>query len=169
MKKLLFPPRLRETPEGVLAPIEARRPFRLWMTGSLAVVMAAMIPMRDVFESDRQHAMRLLRHSRFDVSETVQRIEAAARDRGLPVLALMPGARPVLVLASSVGGTLVVMQEADSKPAMPLSVMVRADASGGSEVLITSADGGVHVWQGLPAAVVDDVQALPGLVERALA
>jgi uncharacterized protein (DUF302 family) len=169
MKKLLFPQRLRETPAGVLAPNEARRPFRLWMTGSLAVVMAAMVPMRDAFESDRQQAMRLLRHSRFDVSETVQRIEAAARDRGLPVLALMPGARPVLVLASSVGGTLVVMQEANSSPAMPLSVLVRAGASGGSEVLIAAAEGAIDVWQGLPAAVVDDVQALPGLVERALA
>ena len=168
MKKLLFPQRLRETPEGVLAPIEARRPFRLWMTGSLAVVMAAMVPMRDVFEPDRHHAMRLLRHSRFDVSETVQRIEAAARDRGLPVLALMAGARPVLVLASSGGGTLVVMQEADSNPAVPLSVMVRAGLGGGSDVLIAAAGGAAYVWHGLPAAVVDDVQALPGLVDRAL-
>jgi hypothetical protein len=168
MKKLLFPQRLRETPAGVLAPAEARRPFRLWMTGSLAVVMAAMIPMRDVSESDRLQAMRLLRHSRFDVSETVQRIEAAARDRGLPVLALMPGARPVLVLASSVGGTLVVMQEADSNPAMPLSVMVRAGAGGGSEVLVAAANPAAHGWPDLPSAVFADVQALPGLVERAL-
>jgi hypothetical protein len=169
MKKLLFPLHLRQTPAGVLAPAEARRPFRLWMTGSLAVVMAAIVPMRDGFEPDRPHAMRLLRHSRFDVSETVQRIEAAARNRGLPVLALISGARPVLVLASSVGGTLAVMQEADSNPAMPLSVMVRAGARSGSEVLIAAVGGGAQAWRDLPAAVVEDVRALPGLVERALA
>src|SRR5688572_7485509 len=103
-----------EASSGVLLPASMRRPFRLWMTGSLAVVMAAVVPLRDASESERSHAMKLLRHSRFDVSETMQRIELAARDRGLSVLARVSGARPVLVLASSIGGTLVVMNEADS-------------------------------------------------------
>ena len=171
MKKLPFVQRLREPPPGVFAATDARRPFRFWMTGSLAVVMAAVIPMRDVFEAERSTGMRLLRHSPFGVSETVQRIEAAARDRGLSVLALMSGARPVLVLASSVGGTLVVMDEADSKPAMPLSVMVQAGSGGGADVLIASAsgDGELQTWHDLPAAVADDLAALPGLVDRALA
>ena len=171
MKKIPFVQRWRESPSGVLAPADARRPFRLWMTGSLAVVMAAMIPMRDVSEVERSSGMRLLRHSRFDVGETVQRIQAAAQDRGLPVLALMPGARPVLVLASSIGGTLVVMDEADSRPAMPLSMMVRAAHDGGAEVLTASAAAidAPRSWPDLPAAVVDDLQALPVLVDRALA
>ena len=146
------------------------RPFRLWMTGSLAVVMAAMIPLRGASESERSHALRLLRHSRYDVSETLQRIELAARDRGLSVLARVAGAPPVLVLASSIGGTLVVMNEADSRPAMPLSLMVTAAADGGADVLVASAHeaGAPGDWSELPSAVVDDVRALPGVVERAL-
>ena len=63
----------------------------------------------------------MLRHSRYGVGETLQRIEASAHEQGLPTLALMRGERPMLVLASSVGGTLVVMEEADSRPAMPLA------------------------------------------------
>ncbi len=162
--------RWRESPSGVIAPSEARRPFRLWMTGSLAVVMAAMIPLRSAGESGRSHALRVLRHSRFSVSETLQRIEFAARDRGLSVLALVPGAPPVLVLAASIGGTLVVMSEADSRPAVPMSVMVREAADGGADVLVAAAP---HAdappdWSELPRSVVDELQALPGVVERAL-
>ena len=140
------------------------------MTGSLAVVMAAMIPIRDGSEAEPDGVMRVMRHSRYSVGETVQRIEAAARDQGLSVLALMPGVRPVLVLGSSVGGTLVVMEEADSRPAMPLSVMVRAGTAGGADVMIAQAstERPSLDWQDLPAAVVDDLAALPALVDRAL-
>jgi hypothetical protein len=162
--------RLLETPSGIVVPHESRRPFRLWMTGSLAVVMAAMIPMRDVSNADRSNVLRLLRHSRFSVSETVQRIEAAARDRGFSVLALMPGVRPVLVLASSIGGTLVVMDEHDSQPAIPLSMMVREGQGGGADVLVSSASQAnpQRMFVDLPAEVVGDIEALPGLVDHAL-
>ncbi|HEY9238592.1 MAG TPA: hypothetical protein VIP10_07130, partial [Burkholderiaceae bacterium] len=71
--------------------VQPRRPFRLWMSGSLAVAMAAMLPLRDVSEAERHHTMKLLRHSRFDLSETMLRIESAARDRGLSVLARVAG------------------------------------------------------------------------------
>jgi hypothetical protein len=170
MKKLIQPLiRLRrETPAGVMLP--ARRPFRLWMTGSLAVVMAAMIPLRGASETERSHAMRLLRHSPFGVEETLQRIQFAARERGLSVLAMVPGAPPMLVLASSIGGTLAVMHEADSHPAMPMSMMVRAALDGGADVLVAAGHDGdvLRGWAELPAAVAEDLQALPGVVERAL-
>jgi hypothetical protein len=159
-----------ESSAGVLLPHAARRPFRLWMTGSLAVVMAAMIPVRGASEDERSHAMKLLRHSRFDVSETLQRIELAARDRGLPVLARMEGASPMLVLASSIGGTLVVMSDADSRPAMPLGLMVSANRDGGADVLIASAqaESAAADWSELPASVAADLRALPGVIDRAL-
>lgn len=163
-----------ESASGVLVPVvstlKARRPFRLWMTGSLAVVMAAMLPLRGASETERQHAMRLLRHSPFGVAETLQRIELAARDRGLSVLAMMPGAPPMLVLASSIGGTLVVMDAADSRPTMPLSLIVSAAADGGADVLIAAAqdEGTASDWSELPPSVVDDLRALPGVIERAL-
>jgi hypothetical protein len=173
MKKIVQPLVQRwreESASGVLVPQAMRRPFRLWMTGSLAVVMAAMIPLRMASETERNHAMRLLRHSRFDVSETLQRIERAALDQGLSVLAMVPGSPPALVLASSIGGTLVVMDDADSRPAMPLSLMVSASSDGGADVLIGAShrDGAARDWSELPASVADDLRALPGVIDRAL-
>ena len=147
----------------VREPREIRRPFRLWMTGSIAVVMAAVMPIRDIAQGERSQTLRLLRHSQFGVNETVRRLEASARSQGLPVLALLNGERPVLVLASSVGGTLVVMQDADSAPAMPMSLMVRAGRGGGADVLATPGD-----WLDLPPAVADEIALLPTLVDRAL-
>lgn len=144
-------------------PFEIRRPFRLWMTGSIAVVMAAVMPIRDISQGERSHLMRLLRHSHFSVNETVRRLEASARDQGLPVLAMVRGERSILVLASSVGGTPVVMQEADSRPATPLSLMVSQSRGGGADVLVAASD-----WLDLPAAVADELASLPGLVDRAL-
>jgi hypothetical protein len=144
-------------------PFDIRRPFRLWMTGSIAVVMAAAMPIRDIQRVERSQTMRLLRHSHFGVNETVNRLEASVSDEGLSVLALLRGERPLLVLASSVGGTPVVMQHADSAPAMPLSLMVREAHSGGAEVLVASGD-----WLDLPSAVMDELASLPRLVDRAL-
>ena len=163
------------TPESTastasIASSAIRRPFRLWMTGSLAVVMAALIPMREVNVSERNSTLRLLRHSRFDVSETVLRIEAAARTQGLSVLARVAGARPVIVLASAVGGTLVVMDEANSQPAVPLSVVVHAVEGGGADVLVSLAlRAETADWHDLPAAVARDLAALPSWVAQALA
>ena len=178
MKDFLIPPRFRSAVSArhgharsvpARPVLEVQRPLRLWMTGSLAVVMAALIPMRDVSDSERSNLMRVLRHSRFGVNETVLRIEDSARRHGLSVLARMDGLRPVIVLASSVGGTLVVMDGATSALDVPLSVMVRAGAAGGAEVLITSRSAvGTDRWAELPPAVVDDLAALPGLVDRAL-
>lgn len=148
---------------------EQRRPFRLWMTGSLAVVMAAMVPLRQA-EAAEGNGLRLLRHSRFDVTETVLRIEAAARGRGLTVLARVSGARPVIVLTCAAGGTLVVMQEADSPPAVPMSMLVHAVPGGGADVRFTSTLRGEPAdWQDLPVSVADDLAALPAWVAQALA
>lgn len=168
MKDSVFVARLRgAVPSRPV--LETHRPFRLWMTGSLAVVMAALVPARDVPDSERSSSMRVLRHSPFGVNETVLRIEQSARLQGLSVLARIDGSRPVIVLASSVGGTLVVMDGATSALDVPLSVMVRAGEQGGADVLITSATpSGQDRWLELPPAVADDLAALPGLVDRAL-
>lgn len=147
----------------LLPPFEIRRPFRLWMTGSIAVVMAAVMPMRDIGQAERLRSLRLLRHSQFGVNETMRRLELTARDQGLSILARLPGERPVLVLSSRDGGTPVVMQEADSAPAMPLSLMVSRASNGESDVLVAHSG-----WIELPDQVADEVAALPRLVERAL-
>jgi hypothetical protein len=169
MSTIPFFPRLRAD-AAPTAVIDVRRPFRLWMTGSLAVVMAALGPMCVAEASARGGSLRLLRHSRFDVPETVLRIESAARNRGLSVLARVSGARPVIVLASKVGGTLVVMHKADSQPAAPMSMLVRAVEGGGADVLVASHLLGEPAdWLDLPAVVAEDLAALPGMVALALA
>lgn len=146
------------------------RPFRSWMTSSHAVLMAAMAPIRGAAQDRRVPSMRVQRLSPFGVTETVNRIEAAARSQGLSVLARLGGSQPVIVLGSSVGGTPMVMDEADSPLDAPLRVQVRACASGGAEVLVASdRDGVITDWQDLPAAVADDMATLPALLERALA
>ena len=122
---------MKKKPQTLL--VERRHPFRLWMTGSVAVAMAAIMPIRDASQTERQQLMRLLRHTHLGVNETIQRLEASARDHGLSVLAMVRGERSVMVLGSSVGGTPVVMEEADSVPSMPLSLMVREGMSGGAD------------------------------------
>lgn len=138
------------------------------MTGSLAVVMASLCTGRGVLDQQRlTGSMRLLRHSPYSVKETVRRIEEAARARGQAVLARLGEAGTVLVLSASMGGTPVVMARKDSPPDMPLSVQVRLSADGGSDVWVAAA-GSDPTLSGLPAAVAEDVAALPALLDRAL-
>jgi hypothetical protein len=144
-----------------------RTPFRLWMTGSLAVVMASLCTGRGVLDAERlASSMRVLRHSPFGVNETVRRIEAAAEARGLQVLARVGQSGPVIVLGLAAGGTPVLMAFPDSPPDVPLAVQVRRSDDGGVDVLVPqSLDSG---WDGLPAPVADELAGLPGLLDRAL-
>jgi hypothetical protein len=142
-----------------------RKPHRLWMTGSFAVVMAALGTAQE-----RISMKRVFRQSPYSVGETVQRIENEARHQGLSVLAELEGAQPVIVLGSSIGGTPVVMDRANSRPDVPLSVGVRERDGGGVEVLLgDAAQERDSDWADLPAQVSYDLAALPGWVERALA
>jgi uncharacterized protein (DUF302 family) len=141
-----------------------RKPHRLWMTGSFAVVMAALGPVQE-----RIATKRVFRQSPYGLHETVQRLEAEARQQGLSVLAEIDDAQPVIVLGSSIGGTPVVMDRANSRPDVPLSVGVRERAGGGVEVLLAdAADARDSDWADLPSEVADDLAALPGWVDRAL-
>jgi hypothetical protein len=146
-----------------------QRPARLWMTGSLAVVMMALMPGRFAAGEERPRSAKVSRPSPYSVEETVQRIEASARVDGLSVLVRLEGTRPVIVLASSVGGTPVVLDESNARPEMPLALQVRAAEAGGSEVWIAaSAEAADSDWTELPAGVAEDLARLPGMLERAL-
>jgi hypothetical protein len=49
-------------------------------------------------------------------------------------------------------------------------MMVREAGDGGADVLVTAADAQpLHDWSELPTSVVDELQALPDVVDRALA
>ncbi|HEX5631842.1 MAG TPA: hypothetical protein VFX50_01400 [Gemmatimonadales bacterium] len=145
-----------------------KQPFRFWMTGSVAVVVATAGVSRAV-ASDRH---LLSQSSRFRVTETVQRIEACAQKHGLSVFArLDQPARPfepdheamLIVFESATGGTPVVMSAPDATPEVPLAVCVRAGPQGDTEVLFNGSD-----WDDLPPAVARDLTELPILVADAL-
>ena len=142
-----------------------KHPFRFWMTGSVAVVMAALGIGRGAVASERHP---LSQSSRYRVLETVQRIEACAQRHGLSVFTRVGGdpARDefvLIVFASAAGGTPVLMEGPQSHPELPLSVEVRADAAGGAEVLFGASD-----WDDLPPALARDMTELPMLVADAL-
>jgi uncharacterized protein (DUF302 family) len=146
-----------------------RVPYRVWMTGSIAVIMAAIWALRGL--PDEERAKRLLRHSSpYSVSETVLRIEAAAAERGLHVLLREAvGTSPVIVLASSAGGTPVLMAGADRVPAMPMSLQVRSLGGSRSEVLVPDASRLMaRVTAELPSAVAAELAALPTMLDHAL-
>ena len=145
-----------------------KKPFRIWMTGCVAVVMAALGAGRD---ADAAEAQGLKRHSRFGVIETVQRLEAGAASRGFSIFASMEhaatrdtGASAVIVFESARGGTPVWMESDSDAPRLPLTLRVVLDGAGGSHVLISGA-----LPDDLPDDVAHDLVQLHGLVADALA
>lgn len=152
------------------------KPFRFWMTGGVAVVVAALGGRANA-ANDEQQPLMLTSLSPYSVAETVQRIEAFAQQRGLPVLARVAQpspdsgddtrARQVIVLESTQGGTPVLMNTANARPNLPLSVVVQRGLTGATEVLLPEG-----LLKGLPAeasaAVQHDVARLPGVVAEAV-
>ena len=147
-----------------------KHPFRFWMSGSVAVAMAALGVGRGALAHERHS---LSQSSRFRVLETVQRIEACAQRHGLSVFARvgnhpMPHERrddsTLIVFESSDGGTPVLMEAPGARPELPLAVFVRSSADGDTEVLFASSD-----WHDLPPNVTRDLTELPMIVADALA
>lgn len=142
-----------------------KHPFRFWMTGSVAVVMAAFGMGRGALASERHPLSQM---SRFRVMETVHRIEACAQRHGLSVFTRVGRGcdrdeEMLIVFESAAGGTPVLMEGPSSHPEVPLTVSVRADATGGAQVLFAGPD-----WDDLPPAVARDLTELPMLVADAL-
>ena len=153
-----------------------RNPLRFWMTGAIAVVVAALGNSAGAAaRSEGEQRTTLRRLSPYGVAETVLRIEASARQHGLAVFAhveqgVSAGGRStdafhVIVLEASQGGTPVLMLgTSQSEMEIPLSVTVRQAAEGQTEVLIASAE----AWDAMPSDVAADLASLPGLVADAL-
>jgi uncharacterized protein (DUF302 family) len=146
-----------------------KQPFRFWMTGSVAVVMAALGMGRGAMAHERHP---LSQSSRFRVMETVERIAACAEKHGLTVFARLDNHpkfyeadnnTTLIVFESAVGGTPVMMEGPASHPEVPLAVCVRSSPDGDTEVLFTGSD-----WEDLPPHVARDITELPVLVADAL-
>jgi hypothetical protein len=143
-------------------------PLRIWMTGCVAVVMAALSTGRVVAAAEVAGQKRL---SRFGLAETVHRLESGAASRGLSVFASVEqtasrdvGLGAVIVFESSRGGTPVLMDSDRTAPHLPLTLRVERDASGSTQVMLPGAR-----REGLPTDVVQDLAQLHGLVADALA
>jgi len=75
----------------------------------------------------------------------------------------------VIVFESSVGGTLVVMDESNARVAIPFSLQVRESADGGADVWLTMlAEAVPDQWHDVPERVVADLALLPELIDRAV-
>jgi len=115
----------------------------------------------------------LLQSSRYRVTETVERIEACAQKHGLSIFTSVVSCDPrffgdreeftLIVFESSVGGTPVLMEGPQSRPEVPLAVAVRADPTGGAQVLFSGSD-----WDDLPPTIARDLTELPIMVADAL-
>lgn len=142
-----------------------RKPFRFWMTSGVAIMVAAVGGSRTYAAEERAVA----RHSRYGVTETVQRIEASAQRHGMHVLACLPNGESgcVLVLESSQGGTPVQMEREGATPDLLLSVTLQPTRSGGTEVFVRE-DGAAELPEGLSAEVQGNLAELPRLVDEAL-
>ncbi len=152
-----------------------KRPFRFWMTGCFAVVMTAVGSGRAVAAGERNAAapQRIdTVASRYNVGETLRRLQSCAARHGFTVFAIIEPHRAasgeadgcaVMVLESATGGTPVLMASPDAQPDLPLTVRVRATAVGLCEVWIARAD-----WEDLPLEVARDLTELPAFVADAL-
>ena len=143
------------------------KPFRIWMTGCVAVVMAALGAGRDAAAAEAESVKRV---SRFGVAETVQRLQAGAPSHGFSVFTSLQQAATrdarsstVIVFEPSRGGTPVWMELDSATPRLPLTLHVVLDAAGSTQVLMPNA-----LPDDFPADVAQDLVQLQGLVSYAL-
>ena len=119
------------------------------------------------------------RVSRYAVGETVEKIVATAKSRGLTVFATIDhaaGARDVgltmrptvlLVVGNPKGGTPVMLAAPTAAIDLPLKILVAESDSGTTQVTI-NAPAFVAQRHGIPAALLPAVSALGPLLDAAL-
>jgi len=150
-----------------------KSPFRFWMTGGIAMIVAALGGSRAFGAEERLTRASV---SRFGVTETVQRIEACAERHGMPVLVRLQQSvgedndrqRLVIVFESTQGGTPVLMTSSDASPDLLLRVVVQRGVNGSTEVMWRGAALD-ELPEGLSPELLHDLADLPALVAEALA
>ena len=137
--------------------------LRFWMTGCMAVVMAAVSGdlVRELSEDDVT-----ARYSQYDADETLRKLETAARGHGYTVFARVAapageanqGRSMALVLGVPEGGTPVMVDEARASIAAPLALTIVTRADGRTEVRVP----------GGPEVPIAGLVPLDSLVDSAL-
>ncbi len=158
-----------------------KKQLRYWMSGCVAVISLALGGIKASWADDVDPRAGHWQTSRFDMAQTLQRLQACAPQHGLSVFACWsPTGRPaadprvaavslsiaqsVLVFATRDGGTPVLMSGEDARPDLPLSLRLRVRNDGRVEVQLPSS---AYV-DDLPHEVACQLTGLPGLVAQAL-
>ena len=148
----------------------ADQPWRFWITGGLAAVLAAAAQADTRIAGDGART----RWSRYSARETVQRIELVARDFGMPLFAkLSPRAKEepgewLVVLGSDAEHTLVWQSAPDAPLELPLTVRVADNDERGTQVLIARSGEWLAQREELPPEVAAQLAALPRMLDAAL-
>jgi len=144
------------------------QPWRFWITGGLAAVMAAAA------QADARTDNARTRVSRYGPRETLQRIELLARDHGLPLFAkLAPRGTArdgewLLVLGSDAEHTPVLQAAPGAPLELPLTVRVAERGERGTEVHILRSGEWLAEQDEVPPEVAAQLQALPAVVDAAI-
>jgi uncharacterized protein (DUF302 family) len=147
----------------------ADQPWRFWVTGGLAAVMAAAAQ-----GDTRSGENARTRVSRYSARETVQRIELLARDHGLPLFAkLAPRSAELhsewlLVLGSDAEHTPVLQSAPGAPLELPLTVRVASDGERGTQVHFTRSSEWLAEQDGVPREMAAQLAALPRLIDAAI-
>lgn len=159
--------------------------FRFWMSGCVAVISLALGGPGDAWADDGDAKPGVWQTSRFDMTQTLQRLRACAPQHGLSVLACWAprqaaaidpsldsrasaassAAQSILVFATREGGTPVLMDSEHARPDLPLSLHLRLRSDGLVEVLLPTQSYGDE----MPDEVARELTGLPDLVAHALA
>ena len=156
-----------------------KKRLRFWMSGCAAVISLALGALGDAWADEVDPKPGIWQTSRFDMTQTLQRLRACAPRHGLSVIACwMPrqvrlgdlnadtaAAQSILVFATREGGTPVLMASEDARPDLPLSLHLRLRSDGRVEVLLPMSPPGDE----LPNELARELTGLPLLVAEALA
>ena len=154
-------------------------PWRFWLTGGVAALLAAASQKPVTNESTRAS-----RSSRYSLKETIDRLERQARKQGLSVFArLEPPSRGsrrhvladggnvnealLLVLGVDAAHTLVLQSTPGASLDLPLTVRVEQQDGGRTSVEFSDSSW-LSECDEMPPELVYQVNALPGLVDAAL-
>jgi uncharacterized protein (DUF302 family) len=147
--------------------------WRCWLTGGVAAVLAAASQAQAASDSSR-----VSRSSRYSAAETAKRIEALARKRGLAVFARLtspdrrhpavPGPAPALLLVLGTDEAHTPVLQAGSDAALDLPLTVRIEERDGSTSVVFSESDWISEYADLPNDVIEQIAALPELVDAAV-
>ncbi|MCM5682017.1 hypothetical protein M8A51_21015 [Schlegelella sp. S2-27] len=137
--------------------------LRFWMTGGLAVVMAAV---SGDLVREPSTSGSTARYSQYDADETLRKLETAARGHGYTIFARLAatsaaaeaGRSMALVLGVPEGGTPVMVDEAAASIEVPLALTIVARPDGRTEVRVP----------GEPGLPISGLVPLSRLVDSAL-